>query len=134
MAAVSSTAAAPKAVSASAPKPRFTRIAKDSTYQVIRAKGKKAITYTHLILYLPAPESPAVEVGYVTSKKLGGAVVRNRIRRRLREAARRVIPEMLTQGGQYLIIGRKAAENAPFETILADMQKGLRYLQRTEKP
>lgn len=131
MAAVSSTTAAPRAVSASALKPALARIARDGTYQAIRARGRKAITYTHLILYVPVPESGVVEVGYVTSKKVGNAVVRNRVRRRLREAVRRVMPEAVTGGGQYLIIGRKAAETAPFETLLADMKKGLRYLHRT---
>lgn len=130
MAAASSTTAVDRAVSASAPKIAIGRVQRDSTYQTVRATGKKAITYTHIILYLPQPESALAEVGYVTSKKLGSAVVRNRIRRRLREAVRAVMPDALKTGGQYLIIGRKSAETAPLETIRADLAKGLRYLNR----
>ena len=64
-------------------------------------------------------ESP--RVGFTCTKKLGNAVVRNRIKRRLKEAARLSMTQVAQAGFDYVIIGRSAAENRPFEILQADL-------------
>src|SRR5690606_13237265 len=51
-------------------------------------------------------EAPAIRVGYTASKKVGGAVVRNRARRRLRALAREVLAVEAAPGYDYVLIAR----------------------------
>ena len=69
---------------------------------------------------------PAVGVGFTCSKKVGNAVARNRAKRRLREAARAVLPEGARPGWDYALIGR-ATETAarPFPLLLDDLRRAL---------
>ena len=54
----------------------------------------------------PAEAPDAIRVGFTCSKKVGNAVARNRARRRLREAARAVLPEHGRPSWDYVLIGR----------------------------
>lgn len=67
------------------------------------------------------------------TKKLGSAVVRNRIRRRLREAARVVFPENAAPGFDYVAIARPAAFAADFGVLLDDMKRALLRLSAHPK-
>jgi ribonuclease P protein component len=71
----------------------------------------------------------SVRFGLTVTKKLGGAVVRNRIRRRLREAARRA--EGAEPGCDYLLIARAAAHDRPWPQLLDDLRRALLSLRRT---
>lgn len=62
--------------------------------------------------------------GYTVTKKTGTAVVRNRIRRRLREAVRLAV-ERAAPSTDYVLIGRRAALSLPFHRLVADLQSGL---------
>lgn len=67
-----------------------------------------------------------VRVGFTCSKKVGNAVARNRAKRRLRAAARAVLPEMGKAGWDYVLIGRPAATAArPYAELLADLGHAL---------
>jgi len=69
-----------------------------------------------------AGEAEGPRIGFTCSKKVGNAVARNRAKRRLREAARAVMPEAARADWDYVLIGR-AGETAtqPFERMLADL-------------
>ncbi|SFD70699.1 ribonuclease P protein component [Roseivivax sediminis] len=70
-----------------------------------------------------------VRVGLTCSKKLGNAVARNRAKRRLREAARLVLPDHARPGYDYVLIGRPAATAArPFDALMQDLMQALRRL------
>ena len=66
-------------------------------------------------------DGKAFRVGYTCTKKLGNAVVRNRIRRRMREAAKQVLPGLAKPEHDYVLIGRLGAENRPFEALRKDI-------------
>lgn len=70
-------------------------------------------------------------VGFTTTKKLGNAVVRNRIRRRLREAARLTLPAIAQPGFDYVLIGRAGAADRPFAELQKDLNSALKRLHRT---
>jgi ribonuclease P protein component len=67
-----------------------------------------------------------IRVGYTCSKKVGGAVVRNRAKRRLRAAAAEVLAPGGRDGWDYVLIGRAdSTASLPFDRVLADLTKAL---------
>src|SRR5262249_53876614 len=69
--------------------------------------------------------------GFTVTKKLGSAVVRNRIRRRLRAALAEVVKDCADPYFDYVVIARDAALNQPFELLKSDLETAL---QRVHKP
>jgi len=73
-------------------------------------------------------ESP-IRIGYTCTKKVGNAVARNRAKRRLREIARRVLPELGQPGWDYVLIGRAiVSATRPFAVMLDDLRTALHKL------
>lgn len=64
-------------------------------------------------------------VGFTVTKKVGKAVVRNRVKRRLREAARIELGEAAKAGFDYVVIGRKATIDREFERLREDLAKAV---------
>src|SRR5437660_1173873 len=56
----------------------------------------------------------AIRVGFTVTRKVGNAVVRNRVRRRLREAARLVMPGQARSDLDYVLVGRQATLTRDF--------------------
>ncbi len=67
-------------------------------------------------------------IGFTCTKKLGNAVTRNRIKRRLKEAARLSLPVYAKPGMDYVVIGRSAAQNRPFQLLQTDLISALQRL------
>jgi len=63
--------------------------------------------------------------GFTATRKVGGAVVRNRAKRRLREAARLLLPEHGHAGFDYVFIARSGAPSRPWPRLLDDMKSAL---------
>lgn len=68
------------------------------------------------------PEEPA-RIGFTVSRKNGNAVIRNRIKRRLREAAYNAIQWQKHSGKDYVIIAKKSCLNAPFSELINAIKK-----------
>ena len=80
----------------------------------------------------PAPAElvlPAIRVGFTVSRKVGNAVVRNRVRRRLREAARQVIPGQARADLDYVLVGRQAALARDFAALRQELRAALKRLK-----
>lgn len=67
-------------------------------------------------------------IGFTVTKKTGNAVERNRIRRRLREAAKAVVPQAGHEGFDYVLVARRPAISEPFEKMKNQMEKALTRL------
>lgn len=74
----------------------------------------------------------APRVGYTVTKKVGNSVIRNRIRRRLREAVKQVFPLKSKSNHDYVIIGKYAALTHSFTTILKDLEQALDHVHRNK--
>ncbi len=71
------------------------------------------------------PDDGPPRVGFTCTKKIGNSVVRNRSRRRLREAARRLLPLHGLPGVDYVFLARDATADAPWDALLDDMKDAL---------
>lgn len=73
-----------------------------------------------------APE--ALRVGFTTTRKVGGSVVRNRARRRLRAAAAAVMPRHAAPDFDYVLIARADTPTRPYAALVGDLEVALRRL------
>ncbi len=79
------------------------------------------------------PIGPA-RFGFTATKKLGNAVMRNRIRRRLKETVRLVAPAHARDGHDYVVIAREAAATRPFSVLERDMIAALAQVHAPQRP
>ena len=73
-------------------------------------------------------DDPAVRLGFTATRKIGGAVVRNRAKRRLREAARLLTPLHARPGCDYVFIARMGTADRPWDRLLDDVKSALTRL------
>jgi ribonuclease P protein component len=71
--------------------------------------------------------------GFTITKKIGGAVQRNRIRRRLKDAVGRLQDDYAKPGFDYVIVARVASLDCPFAALVADVRTALVRAHRPEK-
>ncbi len=74
------------------------------------------------------PPDGGFRIGYTVSRKVGGAVERNRARRRLRAAAEEVMPRHARPGHDFVLIGRRATLKRAFPALIGDLETALRKL------
>jgi ribonuclease P protein component len=73
----------------------------------------------------PAAKPGRFRVGFTASRKVGGAVQRNRAKRRLREAARAVLPLSGRERTDYVLVARPATLDRPFTGLVKDLASAL---------
>ena len=80
-------------------------------------------------------EDPAIRLGITVSGKVGGAVIRNRMKRRFRALARELLPEAGIAGADHVLIGRQGGIERPYADLRAELQKALGRLRaKAESP
>lgn len=93
------------------------------------ATGAKVPTAAFVLQARKRTDNGPVRVGFTVSRKVGTAVERNRVRRRLREVVRLSAATGLSCGHDYVLIGRRTALSLPFEQISEDFKRALRRLR-----
>ena len=73
----------------------------------------------------PEPKTGTVRVGFTASRKVGGAVERNRAKRRLRAAAAATLPLLAREGHDYVLVARTATLSRPFTQLTLDLEKAI---------
>ena len=73
-----------------------------------------------------ADDDSAVRVGFTVTKKIGNAVVRNRMKRRFRSLARELLPTLGIAGADHVLIGRAGGVERDFATLREELTKALR--------
>lgn len=72
----------------------------------------------------------AMRVGFTVTKKIGGAVVRNRMKRRLRALAREIVPAKGFPGADHVMIGRAKGVEREFALLREDLTGALETLRK----
>ena len=74
--------------------------------------------------------SDEVRVGFTATRKVGGAVVRNRAKRRMRAVARALLPDLGVPGCDYVFVARNGAPDRAWPQLLDDARRALTLLAR----
>jgi ribonuclease P protein component len=92
-------------------------------------KGRRQSSASLTLEACPSPPAKAVpgaaRIGFTASRKVGGAVQRNRAKRRLRAAAAATLPLLAREGHDYVLIARTATLSRRFAELIRDLSKAL---------
>jgi ribonuclease P protein component len=83
-----------------------------------------------LLVRARADGDPGMRIGYTVTKKIGGAVVRNRMKRRFRALARELLPENGFEGADHILIGRAGGVERDFAQLRSELQRALAKLRK----
>jgi ribonuclease P protein component len=97
------------------------------------ASGPRAPASGFVLQARRRADEGAVRVGFTVSRQVGNAVVRNRVRRRLRELVRQVDAGRLQVGHDYVLVGRPAALAASFGDLARELDAALDRIHARER-
>ena len=100
---------------------KIDRLKKRSDFLRLQRDGVSWVS-KHLVIQAAPSEEGTIRLGLTVSKKVSSlAVIRNRIKRRLREVARQVLPNHAVDSYDFVLIGRKGADEVNFETLIKEL-------------
>jgi ribonuclease P protein component len=106
--------------------PSPARLKRRAEFLRVAARGRKAATHGLVLQALTREDNQPARIGFTVTKKIGGAVVRNRARRRLKEAARLELAGQILPGIDLVLIGREGTRKRNFEELRDDLRRALR--------
>ncbi|MEN3749685.1 ribonuclease P protein component [Sphingomonas sp. HF-S3] len=77
-----------------------------------------------------ADDTQQMRIGITVSKKVGNAVIRNRMKRRFRALAREILPESGLPGADHVLIGRNGGIERDYDALRAELLKALGRVRR----
>jgi ribonuclease P protein component len=112
---------------------RITTLKQRSSFLLVGRQGVNIKTPGFIFRALEYTETPLVGcgVGFTVTKKVGNAVVRNRIKRRLRAAVREVFPHHAKENYSYVLIGRRSILHRNYQDLLGDLVNSLKKTHET---
>ena len=87
--------------------------------------GRKAAMPGLVLQALAQAEPGPARIGFTVTKKVGNAVIRNRTRRRLKEATRLLLQERPVASVDLVLIGRDTTRARPFSALMDDIRRAL---------
>jgi ribonuclease P protein component len=106
--------------------PPSIRLKRRAEFLRVAAKGRKAPMPGLVLQALARGDEAPARLGFTVTRKVGNAVVRNRTKRRLREAARIVLRDQDVRGVDLVLIGREATRKRDFRALVDDIGRALR--------
>ena len=100
--------------------PKSARLSRASEFARLKREGTSYHGKLIVLSVLKAEPDTETRIGLITSRRVGGAVVRNRVRRRLREIVRAVRPQM-RRGLHIVLVARASAAKADFAALRIDV-------------
>jgi len=106
------------------------RLKRRADFLRLAAKGRKIARHGFVLQALRSVEAKDLQIGFTATKKLGNAVIRNRAKRRLREAARLSLGELRLAGQdlagvELVLIGRRETGEMNFASLRANLAKAV---------
>ena len=109
---------------------RLTTIKKRADFLAANS-GRRVPTPGFVLLVRDRKDAdPAMRVGFTITKKIGGAVIRNRMKRRFRALAREIVPAKGHAGADHVMIGRAKGIERDFESLRLELVGALDKLRR----
>ena len=96
--------------------PKSRRLTRSAEFLRVKNEGRAHRGALMILGVLETGDTDAARAGFVTSKRIGGAVVRNRVRRRLRELIR-TLQHSVRPGVSIVLVARPAAANASYSAL-----------------
>lgn len=101
------------------------RLKRRPEFLQVSAKGRKVPVHGLVLQVLARDDNGPARLGFTVTKKVGNAVVRNRTRRRLKEAARLLLKRRMVSGVDLVLVGRSATGGRHFVTLIDDIDRAL---------
>ena len=102
--------------------PRSGRLLRHSDFERVYKEGRRHFSTHMTVFYLGRAGNAGLRVGFTVSRALGGAVERNRMKRRLRESVRLTRPEQ-EPSADVVINPKKSLLRAEFASLLSEVTK-----------
>lgn len=109
--------------------PKSSRLLRHADFLTVYKEGKKHFSGNVTVFYRQRSDAAGPRVGFTVGKVLGGAVERNRIRRRLRAAVQRHLAELLLPF-DVIIHPRKAVLKMEFAQFDTEVKQVLKAIQK----
>lgn len=101
------------------------RLKRRADFLRVAGKGRKAPVHGLVLQALTRDDVGPARIGFTVTKKVGNAVVRNRTKRRLREATRLLLREAPVRSVDLVLIGRDTTRARPFVLLIDDLRRAL---------
>lgn len=101
------------------------RLKRRAEFLRVAARGRKAPSTGLVLQALARPDGGPARLGFTVTKKVGNAVVRNRTRRRMKEAARLLLRETPVRGVDLVLVGRATTRGRKFTALMDDLRRAL---------
>jgi len=109
--------------------PRSARLLKRSDFESVYKRGKRFFAANLTLFYFFREDRATARIGFTVGRVLGGAVARNRIKRRLREAVRLHRAE-LNNAVDIVVNPKKSARTIEFSELEQDILRGFQAVQK----
>ena len=100
---------------------RLARLTQRKEFLAAAEHGRRFRSSAFTVQVLDKPAQQGLRLGLTASRKVGNAVKRNRIRRRLREAAKQALASQTERRCDVVIVARSDVLGAKFQTLVADL-------------
>ena len=118
--------------------PRILRLTRRPEFLAVAAASRKCVTPSVVVQGRPADagcadDAPA-RFGFTATRKVGGSVVRNRARRRIKAAAALLGPTHAKPGVDYVFVARNGVLKRPWDKLLKDVEQGIARALEPARP